>query len=320
MIFKLKKEFIDDFRKPFGKLVKNKKELKKELEKLKWKKLVCVGDFSSLAAREAGFMPDISIIDGKIERKKIEKKLTDKIQAPIILKAKNPAGTITKDSWEAVKLSFCYNPPVKIIIQGEEDLLLLPACFFAPQGSVIIYGLWNKGGVIIKTGKSIKRKVNSYLKIKKLKEIIAAGTFDRIHAGHKFFLLTAAEKSDKLLIGITSEKYLKKWKAAEKNILPFKKRLKNLKKFLSEFDFNCELFKINDPIGPAIKRGEGIIVSKNTKKGAEEINKKRERKGIKKLKIIKIKMTKDKNGKEISSSKIRKRKMDENGRIKLAEK
>lgn len=315
MMFKLKKEFIDDFREPFGKLVKNKKELKKELKKLKWKKLVCVGDFSSLAAREAGFIPDISIVDGKIERKKIEKKLGDKIKAPIILKAKNPAGAITKDSWEAVKLSFCYNLPVKIIIQGEEDLLLLPACFFAPRESVIIYGLWNKGGVIIKTGKRIKKKVDSYLKIKKMKEIIAAGTFDRIHAGHKFFLLTAAERSDKILIGITSEKYLKKWKPAGKNILPFQKRLKNLKKFLSEFGFNCELFKLDDPFGPSLKRGEGIIVSKNTKKGAEEVNKKRESKGIKKLKIIKIKMAEAENGKEISSSLIRKGEMDENGRI-----
>ena len=316
MIFKLKKEFIEDFRKPFGKLVKNKKELKGELKKLSWEKLICVGDFSSLSAREAGFMPDISIVDRKIERKKIEKKLTNKIQAPLILKANNPSGVVTKEAWETVKLSFCYNLPVKILIQGEEDLLFLPACFFAPKKTVIVYGLWKRGGVIVKVEKKIKKKIEGYLKIKKLKEVIAAGTFDRFHTGHKLFLLSGIEKSEKLLVGITSEKYLKKWKPTNNiDILSFQERLKKLKEFLSKFSSDYELFKINDPIGPAVKKGEGIMVSKNTQKRAEEINKYREKKGIKKLKIIKVKMAQAEDGKEISSSQIRKGGIDENGRI-----
>lgn len=322
LIFKLKPKLIKEFREPLGKIVKGKEELKKELKKLtphrknlsaglKYKKLICIGDFSSLIVREAGFIPDISIIDGKIKRKKIEKKLLNKIQAPIVLKANNPPGGITRGAWEKVKLSFCYTLPVKIAISGEEDLLFSPACFFTPLSSIIVYGIFDKG-VIVKVDKKIKEKIKEYLGLKKLNEVIAGGTFDRFHAGHKFFLLSGLEKAKKLLIGITSKKYCDRYK---REASPFQERLKKLKEFLSEFGFDYKLFKIDDPFGKAIEKGQAIIVSKETEKRAKKINQLRKKRGIEKLKIIKIKTILAKDGRKISSSRIRKKKIDENGFI-----
>jgi pantetheine-phosphate adenylyltransferase len=206
--------------------------------------------------------------------------------------------------------------PVKIFIQGEEDLLFLPACFFAPSGSAIVYGLKDKGGIIVSVEKETKKKMRGYLSnIQKWDEVIAGGTFDRFHAGHKYFLLTALENGKKSLIGITSEEYLEEWKKNNGDVSSIQKRVKKLKEFLSKFDFNYELFKINDPFGPSLKRGEAIIVSKETQKRVKEINKERKKKEIKELKIIKVRTVMAENGKEISSSQIRNGEIDENGRI-----
>jgi pantetheine-phosphate adenylyltransferase len=325
MLFQLPKKLIKKFREPLGKIVKGGEELKRELRAQNYKKLICVGDFSNILLKKIGISADISILDGKIERKNIEKKLIEKIQAPVVLKAKNPPGFITKETFETVKLAFCYNLPVKIFVKGEDDLLFLPAAFFAPKNSIIIYGLRNQGGVVVKIEKHLKQKIESYLKagyrdregIRKEREIIAGGTFDRFHIGHKFFLLTGLEKGRKALVGITSKNYLKKWKPKNGEIFSFKKRKRDLKNFLSNFGFNFELFKIGDPFGVALQRGKAILVSKDTKKRAEEINKERRKRGLKPLKIVKVKTILAKDGKEISSSRIRNGEIDQNGRIIL---
>lgn len=323
-LFQLPKNLVNELRQPFGKVVKGEEELKKALKGKKYPKLICIGDFSNFCLKNIGILPDIAIFDGKIERKKTGKDLSKIIQSPILVTAKNPARIITKDAWDKVKLAFCYNLPVKIFIKGEEDLLFLPASLFAPLGSVIIYGLWNKGGVIVRVNKNLKKKIENYLKMGykgkksflKEKEIIAAGTFDRLHLGHKFFLLTALEKGEKSLICLTSDEYLKSWKPKKEKISSFKKRKSAVEKFLKDFDFNFnfKLFKIDDPFGIALEKGDAILVSKDVGNRAKEINKKRKNKGLKPLKIIKAKTILAEDGKEISSSRIRKGEIDENGR------
>ncbi len=322
LFFQLPKNLISELRQPFGKVVKGEKKLKKVLKEKKYPMLICIGDFSNLCLKNIGILPDIAIFDGKIERKSTGKNLSKIIQSPVLLRAKNPTGTIAKESWDKVKLAFCYNLPVKIFIKGEEDLLFLPVSFFAPLGSIIVYGLWNKGGVVVKVNRKLKKKVENYLKIgykgkedfSKEKEIIAAGTFDNLHLGHKFFLLTALEKGKKCLICLTSDEYLKNWKSKKEKISSFKKRKNAVEKFLKNFGFHFELFKIDDPFGIALEKGNAILVSKDTEKRAKEINKKRKEIGLKPLKIIKVKTILAEDGKEISSSRIRKGEIDENGK------
>ncbi len=315
MIFQLKKELRKELRKPFGKVVRGEEGLKKELWKMKWTKLICVGDFSSLITRRIGLTPDVSIIDGYIERRKTDENTQYEIQAPIELQANNPPGFITKEAWEMVKLSFCYTKPVKLSIEGEEDLLFLAAVFFAPINSAIVYGIRRKGGVVAKADKKLKDQVKKLLGWQPLEKIVAGGTFDRLHAGHKFLLLTALEYGEKILIGVTSSKYLKKFKKDEKDISSFHIRSKTLKKFLAEFNFSYCLYKIDDFLGPACNIGQAIIVSENTYKNACKINKVRKKQSLQPLEIIKIKDVLAKDDMAISSSRIRKKEININGFI-----
>jgi uncharacterized protein (UPF0218 family) len=70
-----------------------------------------------------------------------------------ILKAKNPAGTITDDLWEtigqAMELSGDGNCHV-IEVDGEEDLAVLPCILMASDETTILYGQPNEGLVLLK--------------------------------------------------------------------------------------------------------------------------------------------------------------------------
>jgi len=92
------------------------------------------------------------------------------------------------------------------------------------------------------------------------------------------------------------------------------KEKKTVEKFLKKSGFSFELFKIDDPFGIALEKGNAILVSKETEKRAKEINKKRKEKGLKSLKIIKVKTILAEDGKPISSTRIRRGEIDENGR------
>ena len=119
-------------------------KLKKPLGKLS------VGDatFNNLTKYE--LYPDIGIIDNLIQRKNHNHEV---IKAENILKAKNPAGTITDDLWEtigqAMELSGDGNCHV-IEVDGEEDLAVLPCILMASDETTILYGQPNEGLVLLK--------------------------------------------------------------------------------------------------------------------------------------------------------------------------
>jgi pantetheine-phosphate adenylyltransferase len=135
------------------------------------------------------------------------------------------------------------------------------------------------------------------------------GTFDHLHEGHKYLITTALSVSEKIVIGLTTEKLLKNKKFFSK-LEDYKTREKNLRSFIKTIvDSNrVEIMELNDLYGPPINEPEyeGIIVSQETYKTAVKINEIREQKGFKPLIIIVIPIIKDKNNNKISSTAIRK--------------
>lgn len=149
---KLKKEL----RKPWGKVILgNKNEVLKKFEaflkKKKFKKIITVGDFCS-----QNLPSDIKIFDGKVKRKKFKSSLKAS------LKVKNPKSTIQKKAWEKIKKAIKENK--NLFVEGEEDLLVIPAVLLSPQKTLIIYGLPSKGVCLIKVNKKIKQKIKNLLK------------------------------------------------------------------------------------------------------------------------------------------------------------
>ncbi|MHA1709658.1 MAG: phosphopantetheine adenylyltransferase [Candidatus Baldrarchaeia archaeon] len=152
----------------------------------------------------------------------------------------------------------------------------------------------------------------------KLKKVGVAGTFDKLHKGHKLLLLTAFSAGERVIIGITSEKLIKGKKMCQK-IAPFDERVKKVKEFLSSRGFkDYNIIKLDDPYGPAINDPlmDGLVVTRETLNNALAINKIRIKQGMKPLTLIVVPLVLAEDGLPISSTRIRLGEIDENGKLK----
>jgi cytidyltransferase-like protein len=152
--------------------------------------------------------------------------------------------------------------------------------------------------------------------------VTIGGTFDVLHKGHWFILEESFNVADRVLIGLTTDDFVRSMKKSHL-VDCFEKRLKELKRFLGEKDFleRSEITSISDRFGPTVGENPrsdeigGIVVSEETEPGAEEINRIRVREGKKPLLIVVVSMVLADDGEPISSTRIRRQEVDRYGRL-----
>lgn len=138
--------------------------------------------------------------------------------------------------------------------------------------------------------------------------IIAAGTFDHLHEGHKYFLETAFLYG-RVMIGLCADSMISHKVCAEK-ILGYEKRKKALITYLTEKGYiygrDYIIQKIKDKFGFAddIEDIDAILVTPDVRKNADKINEVRKAKNWKELEIVEVPLLKDEKG-VISSTRIR---------------
>ena len=134
-------------------------EIKEDLEKAQL--IVAVGDVVSENLIKIGRQADVSIIDGKIQR---EIASSPPLLAMTSFTAENHAGTIQKDACQIIKQAIDENlntGKLQVVkIDGEEDLLAIPAILLPPLGSLVIYGLPNQGIVVVKITEEKKKEIS----------------------------------------------------------------------------------------------------------------------------------------------------------------
>lgn len=152
--------------------------------------------------------------------------------------------------------------------------------------------------------------------------VACGGTFDHFHKGHKSLLKLAFSLGKRVVVGITSDNYIQNSKSKTQNskfIEPFEKRKRAVLEFIEKEGAldRVKIVEINDLFGPTLRKKYSIgtiIVSQETKKGAEIINEHRKKKGLPELKIIINPTVKGQDGKQISSFRIRQGEIDREGR------
>jgi len=144
---------------PLGKLIPNDSSEKEDyIRKIYSEKVVItVGDATSELLLQMGLIPILHIVDGQEKRKKRSFPLADVINTELTVK--NNPGEINSESFNLIKNIFEEKPPIRLVVDGEEDLLVLPVCLFAPENSVVMYGQPNEGLVIAEITSEIRDKV-----------------------------------------------------------------------------------------------------------------------------------------------------------------
>jgi pantetheine-phosphate adenylyltransferase len=140
-----------------------------------------------------------------------------------------------------------------------------------------------------------------------MKTVVIGGTFDIIHKGHDALFDKAFAEGDHVIIGLTSDAFVKRCKEHWHKIKSVEERLQNLRTHLGERMVRCEIVIIDDAFGVAHKRPDidAIVVSEETRNNAEKINQERCMNKLQELEIIVIPMVRDEGGKILSSNRIR---------------
>ncbi len=123
--------------------------------------IITVGDATTEKMLGFGITPSLQIIDAKEKRSKRAPPSNETVAT--IISCDNPSGEITNESIAVIKRAFKSKTPVRIIINGEEDLLVLPVCIYAPKNAVVMYGQPNEGLVIVQINDQIRNKTQLIL-------------------------------------------------------------------------------------------------------------------------------------------------------------
>lgn len=144
------------------------------------------------------------------------------------------------------------------------------------------------------------------------KKIAVGGTFDKFHKGHEELIRTAFRLSEKVLIGITSDEF-----AAHKShdVESCEKRITKVKEVVNDYDNFYEIKRIDDAMGTADFDPEldAIVVSEETEESAVYINQIRKSNGLNLLDIVVIEWILAADNVPISSTRIRKGEITQDG-------
>ena len=160
---KLPENLRDQLKIPLGDLIKEENVNKENiLSKIGSKLIVItVGDRTTENMINLGIIPQIQIIDGLEKRNQRLVPTDDTINTS--LSCKNPPCEISEEIIQVIQKAFSSKPPVRITVDGEEDLLVLAVCVFAPENSVVMYGQPNEGLVVVDITPEIQAKVQKIL-------------------------------------------------------------------------------------------------------------------------------------------------------------
>jgi len=151
----------------------------------------------------------------------------------------------------------------------------------------------------------------------KFDQIATGGTFDIIHKGHLELLKKAFEISSNVIIGLTSDEFVEK--KGKKIVNDYSSRLATLISVIEQKFPNSSfrISKLENDFGPAVlEEGvQALIVSEEKSLQGKVLNKLRAEKNLSKVEIVVVPMALAKDGKRISTTRIRNSEIDHEGNL-----
>ena len=129
--------------------------------------IITIGDICTIKIFEEIREPNLCVIDMKTKRNIYLDSKQRNIMAKIgqkIINTKNKPGTISIDLWNSIKEGLKNKLNTKVVVEGEEDLATLVAISMADLGAKVIYGMPDRGMVVVDVNQQEKKRANSFLK------------------------------------------------------------------------------------------------------------------------------------------------------------
>ncbi|SER19200.1 GTP-dependent dephospho-CoA kinase family protein [Natrinema salaciae] len=109
--------------------------------------LIAVGDVVTYHLLEAGHQPDVALVDGRTKREAVDDEIRDAVTSGASIEVRNPPAELSVPVIRALRRALSTDEPTTILVDGEEDLVALPAIVAAPEGASVVYGQPGEGMV-----------------------------------------------------------------------------------------------------------------------------------------------------------------------------
>ena len=148
--------------------------------------------------------------------------------------------------------------------------------------------------------------------------VAVGGTFDVLHAGHKRLLAKAFEVGDTVFIGVAGDRLVSTLQK-DHRVRSFASRYRDVRAFIKSKGWmrRARIVELKDPFGPAARRKllDALVVSEETRPSGAKLNSLRRRHGFPPVRLYVVKLVKAEDGLPITSSRIRRKEIDLDGRL-----
>ena len=164
----------NEYRKPFGKIfssnnlseIQTMSKVKLWIDEQNLNPIICVGDVVTSTFLQIGGKPNLKIIDLKVQRKKRYRDSSE--LGPIghlpHYRVENQPGNITRNLINHIQKVLHSKITSVILVEGEEDLAVLPCILLSPLHSVILYGHFQYGIIAVEVSEEKKIQALKLLK------------------------------------------------------------------------------------------------------------------------------------------------------------
>ncbi len=134
--------------------------LRRIIEETNPPRIIAVGDVVSRETLAAGITVHLRIIDHKTLRSPVHSQDFSETKT---YRVRNPAGVVTMEAWDVIRQAIRESSDALIVVDGEEDLLALPAIIEAPLEALVLYGQPSEGLVVVMASPRVKKEVGLLL-------------------------------------------------------------------------------------------------------------------------------------------------------------